>query len=287
MKISYQMLIGSMALTLVLAGCGGSDTATDTPDTTDQATSSTSGVEPAVLDLSSETDGPLTIKVFKGGYGDDFFIEAGEEYGEEFGIEVVTEGDPRMWDRLRPDFVAGNPPDVAWPGWGMDYWALVFDDQIEPMDSYLAMKPYDSDEGTWRDTFDEQLLKLGQFDGKQYMMPYHVNLNGWWYHKTMFEENGWTPPSTFEELLELGEKMKAKGIAPLTFQGQYPYYMLYGFIYPWTISSGGIEAWNDCQNLVPGAWKSEHILKGRSVSRDLERPWILPFRLPFDEPHSI
>jgi N-acetylglucosamine transport system substrate-binding protein len=204
----------------------------------------------------------LTVKVFSGGYGHDFFEDTAEDFAEERGLAgSEVEGDPRMWDRLRPDFVAGTPPDVAWPGWGMDYWALVYDGKIEPMDDYLDQPAYGEDSGTWRDTFDPDLMKLGQHDGKQYLMPFHVNLNGWWYNQTLFEEKGWTMPSTFEELLELGPKMQAEGIAPLTYQGQYPYYMLYGFIYPWVISSGGIDAWNDCQGLVPGAWKSEHMLK--------------------------
>jgi N-acetylglucosamine transport system substrate-binding protein len=211
----------------------------------------------------------VSIKVFKGGYGDDFFIEAGEEYAKANGVAVKTEGDPRMWDRLRPDFVAGNPPDCAWPGWGMDYWGLVYDGQVEPMDEYLAQPAYGETEGTWLETFDADLLKLGQFDGKQYLMPYHVNLNGWWYNKTVFDEHGWKPPVTFDELLALGPKMQAAGVAPLTFQGQYPYYMLYAFIYPWAISSGGLQAWNDCQGLVPGAWKSEHMLRAAKAVEQL------------------
>lgn len=226
-------------------------------------------IEAGTLDLTKPTDGPVTVKVFKGGYGDDFFIEAGEEYAKEHNVEVKTEGDPRMWDRLRPDFVAGTPPDVSWPGWGFNYWQTVYDGQIEPMDAYLAMPPYGEESGTWRDSFDPELMKLGQYDGKQYLLPYHVNINGWWYNKTVFEKNGWTVPTTFEELLALGPKMKAAGVAPIAFQGKYPYYMLYGFIYPWAISSGGVQAWNDCQSLKPGAWKSEHILRAAKAVEQL------------------
>ena len=283
MKTQILFPLGLASAVLLIAGCGNSEA-------DDQAISggdSTGSVEAATLDLASQTDGPLDIKVFSGGYGHDFFEEAGEEYGAEHGIEVKTVGDPHLWEPLRSDFVAGNPPDVTWPGWGMNYWSLVFDGQVEPMDAYLAMTPYDSDEGTWRETFDEQLLELGQFEGKQYMLPFHVNLNGWWYNKTMFDAQGWEPPATFEELLELGEKMKAAGVAPLTFQGQWPYYMLYGFIYPMVISSGGIDAWNDCQNLVPGAWLSEHMLRAaQSVETMRERDFFLDGSLAMDHIQS-
>ena len=244
-------------------------------------------IEAATLDLTSPTDGPVTVKVFKGGYGDDFFIEAGEEYAQVHGVEVKTEGDPRMWDRLRPDFVAGNPPDIAWPGWGMDYWGLVYDGQVEQMDAYLAMPAYGATSGTWRDTFDSDLMKLGQYDGKQYLLPFHVNINGWWFNKTVFDEHGWKPPQTFDELLALGPKMRAAGVAPITFQGKYPYYMLYAFIYPWAISSGGLQAWNDCQSLVPGAWKSPHILRAaKSVEQLRDAGFFLNGSLALDHIQS-
>ena len=174
MKIHILLAAAVASSALVQAGCN--SRSGDDAGTPKVSFVGRRAVDDGNLDLASPTDGHLDIKVFSGGYGHDFFEEAGEEYGEAYGIEVETVGDPHMWEPLWSDFVAGNPPDVTWPGWGMKYWSLVFDDQVEQMDSYLAMPPYDSDEGTWRDTFDEQLLELGQFEGKQYMLPFHVNL---------------------------------------------------------------------------------------------------------------
>ncbi|HXH62274.1 MAG TPA: extracellular solute-binding protein [Fimbriimonadaceae bacterium] len=261
MKIQQTLALASISL-IALAGCG-------SKASTKSGSSDSAPVEAARLDLTTPPSDAVTVKVFKGGYGDDFFIQAGKEYGEQHNVKVDVEGDPHMWDRLKPDFLAGNPPDCAWPGWGMDYWALVYDGQVEPMDKYLAMPAYGQTTGTWRDTFDPQLLKLGQYDGKQYLMPYHVNLNGWWYNKTVFTKHGWKPPKTVEELLALAPKMKAAGVAPLTYQGKYPYYMLYGFLYPWVISDGGLQAWNDCQNLKPGAWKSRSMLRAAQTIAQL------------------
>lgn len=270
--MSYRWLSFS-AVVLIVAGCTGgkgSDPVAGEPANDPPV------VEAATLDLTSPTNGPLTISVFKGGYGDDFFREAADEYAKAHGVEVKVEGDPHIWEPLRPAFVSGNPPDVTWPGWGFQYWQAVYDGQVEPMDAYLAMPPYGEETGTWRDTFDPELMKLGQYEGKQYLLPFHVNINGWWYNKTVFDKNGWKPPTTFDELLTLGRQMKAKGIAPLTYQGKYPYYMLYGFIYPWAISSGGVQAWNDCQSLKPGAWKSPHILKAaQSVEQLLKEGFFL------------
>lgn len=215
---------------------------------------------------------PNSVEVvsFQGGYGIDFFEEAGTELAEKEGWEVDVSGGPRVWEQLRGRFNAGDPPDVTWPGWGMDYWGLAYDGQLMDMNEALD-GPAWGGEGTWRDSFDPQLLAIGAFEGKQYMLPYHANLGGWWYNKTLFNENGWTPPANFEELLVLNDKIKAKGIAPITHQGQYPYYALYGFLFPWLISSGGDEAWRACQNLEPGAWNSPHVLKAAQMVETLAK----------------
>ena len=45
------------------------------------------------------------------------------------------------------------------------------------------------------------------------------------YNKTLFEENGWETPVTWDDFFELGEKAKEKGIALFTYQGIYPGYL--------------------------------------------------------------
>lgn len=219
-----------------------------------------------------EGDGKsVEVVVFEGGYGKDFFETAAKEFAAEKGIEYDFTGDPRVWEQLRPRFVSGDPPDVTWPGWGMDYWGLVYDEQLLALDSALDEPAWGQTEGKWRDTLDEGLLKMGQYEGHQFMMPYHANLNGWWYNKRLFDKNGWNPPRTFEEMLVLNDKIKAAGAAPITFQGQYPYYMLFGFLFPWIISEGGIEAYKACANLEPGAWSSPAVLKAAEMIDTLRK----------------
>ncbi|HEU4752397.1 MAG TPA: extracellular solute-binding protein, partial [Armatimonadota bacterium] len=187
------------------------------------------------------TDGVLDVQVFQGGYGVDFFERAAREYEAAHpGVRINLKGDPRIWEQLRPRFVAGEPPGLTFPGWGMDHYALIYEHQALPLNEALLTTPYGEDRGTWRDSFLPELLKLGEYQGQVYLMPYYVNLNGWWYNVRLFEQNGWQPPQTYEELLALGEKIKAKGIAPLTYQGKYPYYAVQGFLLPWVISTGGM-----------------------------------------------
>ncbi len=57
-------------------------------------------------------------------------------------------------------------------------------------------------------------------DGKQYFIPFY---NYPWvvlYRKSLFEEKGYTIPTTIDEFKTLGDKMKADGLVPLAFGDQ-------------------------------------------------------------------
>ena len=221
---------------------------------------------------TGETDvkGNIEVQAFKGGYGIDFYQAAAKEFDAKAGTHTTVDGGPRVWEQLRPRFVAGEPPDLAFPGWDMDHWALADEGQIFTLDDALKSKPYEG-EGAWIDTFEPALLKMGQANGKQYVLPYYFNVMGWWYDPGVFQKNGWTVPKTYDELLALCEKIKAKGMAPITFQGKYPYYMITGMLMPWARSIGGKDAVTAAQNLEPGAWKSEAFLKAAQMIDDLNK----------------
>ena len=217
-------------------------------------------------------DGNLEVRAFQGGYGIDFYEKAAREYEAAHpGVKIDVKGDPRIWEQLRPRFISGDPPGLTFPGWGMDHYALIYENQVLPLDDALLTTPYGETTGTWRDTFIPEILKLGEYKGQTYLLPYYLTLNGWWYNVNLFEENGWEPPQTYDELLTLCEKIKAKGIAPITYQGKYPYYALQGFLLPWAISAGGIEAFRDAEALKPGAWSSPAFLQAAGMVDELRR----------------
>jgi N-acetylglucosamine transport system substrate-binding protein len=239
----------------VLIGCSGGD-------------SPQSAVKPS-SEAPGELSGNLEVAAFQGGYGIDFYQKTADEFGKLHpDLKIKVEGNPRIWEQLRPRFVGGNPPDLAFPGWGMDHWALAEEDQLLDLTEALKGKPAEGG-GTWGDTFDPAMLRLGQLNGKQYVLPYYMMLLGWWYDPAVFAANGWTPPKTYEDLLALCEKIKAKGIAPITYQGKYPYYMIDGMLLPWALSQGGEEAVVAAQNMVPGAWKSPAFIKAASMIKEL------------------
>lgn len=254
--------IGFAALVLVGCGSGGDKEGAQDVTLRSGKSSGTAATGPA--------KGTLEVAAFQGGYGIDFYQQAAKDYAEAHpGVTIKVEGNPRIWEQLRPRLVGGTPPDLMFPGWGMDHWALAEEESLEPLDAALD-GPAEDGKGKWRDTFEPSLLKLGVLDGKQYVLPYYFNVMGWWYDPGVFAKHGWTPPKTYDELLALATKIKATGIAPLTYQGQYPYYMVEGMLMPWAFSIGGQKAVDDVQNLEPGAWTSPAMLKSASMIAELK-----------------
>lgn len=267
MKRSW-LWIGAAFALLGMGGCGApgggeGPTASDGKESKIDAPMAPTG--------DGELKGDLEVQAFKGGYGIDFYQQCGAEFGKLHPqLKIKVDGNPRVWMQLQPRFIAGNPPDLAFPGWDMDHWALAEEGQLMDLTDALKSKPFEG-EGTWGDTFDPKILKLGQLEGRQFVLPYYVMQHGWWYDPGLFEKHGWTPPKTYSELLTLCEQIRAAGIAPITFQGQYPYYMFNGMVLPWACSIGGIEAVNAAQNLEPGAWKSPAILQAAKMIDELNK----------------
>jgi len=252
------LLFGCLALLITGCGSGGGSN-----ESSGEVVNAPTG--------GGKLSGNLDVVAFKGGYGIDFYEAAAKEFeAKNPGLKINVTGDPRVWEQLRPRFVAGNPPDLTYPGWGMDQWGLAEEGELMDLDGALD-SPAAEGNGKWRDTFEPNILKLGQLDGKQYMLPYFFNVNGWWYDPTVFAKNGWTAPKTYNELLALCEKIKAKGMAPITFQGKYPYYMIEGMLLPWALSVGGPDVIKACQNLEQGAWKSPAVLQAAKMIDELRK----------------
>lgn len=56
-------------------------------------------------------------------------------------------------------------------------------------------------------------------DGKLYGLPRNTDVMAFYYNKAIFEQNGWTVPTTYAELLTLGDKIKDAGLIPVSMDG--------------------------------------------------------------------
>ncbi len=267
-------LLGLALFSLGVIGCsGGSSTTTDnggnSPVTASNEKNDDSRLNLPPAPTDAPKMGPLDVQAFKGGYEIDFYQKMADAYNKAHaGAAVKVEGDPKVWLQIQPRMNAGNPPDFMFPGWGFNHWVAAEEGQIFGLEDVLKTPSADG-KTPWKDTFDPDMLALGQLDGKQVCLPYYVMMYGWWYDPDVFAKNGWTAPKTYKELLDLCAKIKAKGMAPITFQGKYPYYMMYGMLIPWVISEGGPSAFQACQNMEPNAWKSPSVLKAAQMIEEL------------------
>ncbi|HLO97809.1 MAG TPA: extracellular solute-binding protein [Fimbriimonas sp.] len=246
------------SLSLLFVGCsGGSSTASGSSD------------GPKLAVSTKKPTGEIEVQSFQGGYDIDYFKKCADAYMKANpGTKITVAGNPRVWEQLQPRMVGGNPPDLMFPGWGMDHWALAEEGELLQWEDALKSPAADG-KTPWGETFDPAMLKLAQLDGKQVTMPYYVMEYGWWYDTAVFAKNGWTAPKTWSEFMALSAKIKAKGMYPLTYQGKYPYYMVYGMLMPWIMSIGGPSVVDACQNMEPGAWKAPEVIQAAKMIQEL------------------
>ncbi|MGI5269474.1 extracellular solute-binding protein [Nonomuraea sp. CA-218870] len=70
-------------------------------------------------------------------------------------------------------------------------------------------------------TFTTAALAAYQFDGKTYALPTDIGMVGFWYNKKHFEQAGVTePPKTWSGFLDAVKKLKAAGIIPIALAGK-------------------------------------------------------------------
>lgn len=222
--------------------------------------------------LQTETEEALlsktTIEVsaFEGGYGLDYFLQVARDYEKLHpDIKVNLWGDPRNEEKLRPRFIAGNPPDVFWAA--LPYWKLVANNQLYPLDEILGSKAYGQDK-TWQDTFLPGVLDGLKYKGSVYGIPADFSIWVIWYNKGMFDKHGWKIPETWKGFLQLCESIKEEGIAPLAFQGRYPGYMS-NTLEALFQRIGGLRAVYNTENLVPGSWEHPAFLEAARMVQDL------------------
>ncbi|GKW46469.1 ABC transporter substrate-binding protein [Planococcus sp. NCCP-2050] len=67
--------------------------------------------------------------------------------------------------------------------------------------------------------FDENLISVGQKDGKQMALPYQLVFNIPVYNKGMFEELGLEVPKSWTEFQEMADTLLENGITPIAFPG--------------------------------------------------------------------
>lgn len=225
----------------------------------------------------------LEVAVFEGGYGIEWHKNVARNYERLHpGIQINLWGDPRVDEKIKPRVLRRDPPDLV--SCNLPVWKLIVADKLYPLDQALDTPAYGQNR-SWRDSLTHGILNDFQYQGKTYAMP--SNLGCWvcWYDKRQFRKYGWQVPKTWGAFMQLCAKIKADGVAPLAFQGKYPYYAwatllsLYQRLVPF-------ERWYAMQDLKPGAFEDPEFIHAARLMQEMTTQYFEPGALAMTHTES-
>jgi raffinose/stachyose/melibiose transport system substrate-binding protein len=158
---------------------------------------------------------------------------------------------------------AGDAPDVFF-NWGGGILKSYID-----AGNVMELTPEIEKDPTWKARYLPSVLGAASFGGKLYGVP----INGmqpivFYYNKKVFQEVGAQPPKTWNELLALIPKFKAKNKALLSVAGgdKWTYLMYEEYLVD---RIGGPEVFNDIIAGKPNAWSHPAVLKANEMIQEL------------------
>ncbi len=205
------------------------------------------GIDPAA---------PLNVVIFKGGYGDDYALANNERFSALYpDAEITYAGTDRLQEKYQADFVDGNPPDVMDNSGAGNFnnQTLVTEGQLTDLAPLMEAEAFGQPGVVFADSLDAGTQTEGVYNGVQHVLNFVYNMNGIWHNAALFEENGWEYPTTWDDMFALCQTILDSGVAPWTYQGQYPQYMRSVFnevLY----KVGGWDAILKLDNLTEDAW---------------------------------
>lgn len=113
----------------------------------------------------------------------------------------------KNWDAMRTAIAGGAGPDIVTTPGPSFAFELAQAGQLLGLDEIAVTNG-------WAEDFVPWALNLGKVNDALYSIPNEIETLVLYYNKTLFEEQGWTPPKTLDELMTLAEQVDAAGIIP-------------------------------------------------------------------------
>ncbi len=113
-------------------------------------------------------------------------------------------------DAVRTAFTAGSAPDILQTPGASFIGEYVNAGLIYPLTDAAT-------EMGWQEKLLPWAYESGSLNGELYSIPLTFESMILMYNKTLFEEMGWTPPTTFAELQAVAEAAQAEGINPFAY----------------------------------------------------------------------
>lgn len=209
-----------LAVLLVFAAaCGDAgDGVADTTAAPADGATTTAGPTTTVATAGGEGD-PVSVMASWGGDEQAGFLEVLNAFTAASNIPVVYESQREVPTVLPTRVAGGNPPNVAMVPRPGIVASFVADGVLIPLccgtDSDVI------DQATLEANYSQVFIDLGSFDGQFYGLSAKANSKStFWYKPASFEENGFTVPNTYDELLTIVDGYVAAGETPLSIGAQ-------------------------------------------------------------------
>ena len=261
MKKLLSMLLASVMVLSLLAGCGGGGNdqppAQDNTQTQPSDSQTPSTPEPAPAPAEDVT---IQVAALASGYEEAYpgmWQEVCDAFTAETGIKVELICDKNLEDVIGPSMQGGDFPDVIHLATGREKGLteqFIKDRNIAELTDVLSMtipgesaKVSDKIVGGFTDTS----VTNPYGDGVTYLAPMFYSPCGLFYNAGLFEEKGWTVPATWDEMWELAEKAQAEGSYLFTYPttGYFD-----AFLYALMYSVGGADFFNKATTYAEGIW---------------------------------
>jgi N-acetylglucosamine transport system substrate-binding protein len=244
-----RFLTGVLA-TAVLAPLGGSlaSCAAGGGGTSSGPTGTVSDTNPFGMADNSTID----AVIFNGGYGIDYAKYAADLLQKNHqGTTAKVSPSTNIGQELQPRFVGGNPPDLIDDSGANLIGINTILSQLEDLNDVISAKNLEGK--VIKDTLYPGVLTPGTFNGKLAAINYALTVFAMWYSASLFDQNGWTVPKTWDEMLSLGEKAKAQGKYLFLWGKEAATYYLEMAIAS-AIKEGGDDVRLALDNLQPNCW---------------------------------
>lgn len=210
------LLTTAMAATM-LVGCGDSAAPAQSADTKQEADAAAAAADTSKDEAPAAEGEAVTLKIFsnlpdrKNGQGlvEQMIIDEYMELYPNVTIEVETLDEEAYKTKFKAYSMEGMPDVVSI--WGQPS----FLDEV--LEAGVLAELNEADYADYK--FLAGSLDGFKKDGKLYGLPRNTDVEGIYYNKKMFDDNGWKVPETYDELLALAKTINDAGIIPMAMDG--------------------------------------------------------------------
>lgn len=206
---------------------------------------------------SEGTAKSIKVAAIETAYGQDGWKAVAEAFTKQTGIKVDLQMNKNLEDAIGAQMKAGDYPDVVHLALGREKGlteTMVKDKALTDLTGVLDMK-VPGEEKTVKDKLIPGILDSSNTnpygDGKTYLAPMFYTPTGLYYDANLLEKNGWSVPTTWDEMWALGEKAKAKNIALFAYPtaGYFD-----AFLYALLYEVGGADFFQKATTFQSGVW---------------------------------